>query len=87
MGYIFCILGGIVGLIIAIYLATRKDPVAKKHGRIQLGILILYVLIIALAILICMSTVMIKQHAFMDIVWALVLAIVIYSIGKWKFDY
>ena len=44
-------------------------------------------LIIALAILICMSTVMIKQHAFMDIVWALVLAIVIYSIGKWKFDY
>ena len=30
---------------------------------------------------------MIKQHAFMDIVWALVLAIVIYSIGKWKFDY
>lgn len=50
MGYIFCILGGIVGLIIAIYLATRKDPVAKKHGRIQLGILILYVLIIALAL-------------------------------------
>ena len=44
-------------------------------------------LIIVLAILICMSTVMIKQHAFMDIVWALVLAIVIYSIGKWKFDY
>ena len=44
-------------------------------------------LIIALAILICMSTVMIKQHALMDIVWELVLAIVIYSIGKWKFDY
>ena len=44
-------------------------------------------LIIVLAILICMSTVMIKQHAFMDIVWALVLANVIYSIGKWKFDY
>ena len=44
-------------------------------------------LIIVLAILICMSTVMIKQHAFVDIVWALVLAIVIYSIGKWKFDY
>ena len=44
-------------------------------------------LIIVFAILICMSTVMIKQHAFMDIVWALVLAIVIYSIGKWKFDY
>ena len=44
-------------------------------------------LIIVLAILICMSTVMIIQHAFMVIVWALVLAIVIYSIGKWKFDY
>lgn len=42
LGYIFSILGGIVGLILAIYLATRKDPVAKKHGYIQLAILIFY---------------------------------------------
>lgn len=48
LGYIFSILGGVVGLIIAIYLATRKDPVAKKHGRIQLGILVFYVLILVL---------------------------------------
>lgn len=47
----------------------------------------LCLLIIVLAILICMSTVMIKQHAFMDIVWALVLVYVIYYIGKWKYDY
>ena len=47
----------------------------------------LCVAIVVLTVLICLSTVMIKQHAFMDIVWALVLAIVIYSIGKWKFDY
>ena len=47
----------------------------------------LCLLIIVLAILICMSTVMIKQHAFMDIVWALVLVYVIYYIGKWKYAY
>ena len=45
-GYIFSILGGIIGLIIAIYLATRKDPVAKKHGRIQLGIFAFYFILI-----------------------------------------
>ena len=38
LGYIFSILGGVVGLIIAVYLATRKDPNVKKHGRIQLAI-------------------------------------------------
>lgn len=46
-GYIFSILGGLLGLIIAIYLSTRKDPVAKKHGRIQLAIFGLYIVIIA----------------------------------------
>ena len=48
LGYIFSLLGGIVGLILAIYLATRKDPVAKKHGHIQLAILIFYVLLLAI---------------------------------------
>ena len=42
LGYIFSILGGLLGLIIAIYLITRKDPVAKRHGRIQLLIFIFY---------------------------------------------
>ena len=57
-----------------------------KSHRIKQHIWLCF-LIIALAILICMSTVMIKQHAFMDIVWALVLAYVIYYIGKWKYAY
>lgn len=48
LGYIFSILGGIIGLIIAIYLSTRKDPVAKKHGRIQLAIFCIYLLIFAI---------------------------------------
>ncbi|WP_458403631.1 zinc-ribbon domain-containing protein [Methanobrevibacter sp.] len=46
-GYIFSILGGILGLVIAIYLSTRKDPVARKHGHIQLAIFIFYIVLIA----------------------------------------
>ena len=45
-GYIFSILGGVIGLIIAIYLSTRKDPVARKHGHIQLAIFIFYIALI-----------------------------------------
>lgn len=48
LGYIFSILGGLIGLIIAIYLSTRKDPNARKHGHIQLGIFVFYVLLIAI---------------------------------------
>lgn len=47
-GYIFSILGGILGLIIAIYLSTRKDPVARKHGHIQLAIFAFYIALIAI---------------------------------------
>jgi len=47
-GYIFSILGGIIGLIIAIYLSTRKDPVARKHGHIQLAIFAFYLALIAI---------------------------------------
>ena len=46
LGYIFSLLGGLIGVILAIYLATRKDPVAKKHGYIQLTILVLYGILI-----------------------------------------
>lgn len=45
-GYIFSILGGILGLIIAIYLSTRKDPIARRHGHIQLAIFVFYLAII-----------------------------------------
>jgi len=48
LGYVFSILGGIVGLIIAIYLSTRKDPVARKHGHIQLAIFIFYIIILGI---------------------------------------
>lgn len=47
-GYIFSILGGLIGLIIAIYLSTRKDPVARKHGHIQIAIFIFYIILIAI---------------------------------------
>ena len=45
-GYIFSILGGILGLIIAIYLSTRKNPEERKHGHIQLAIFGFYILLI-----------------------------------------
>ena len=47
-GYIFSILGGVLGLIIAIYLSTRKDPVSRRHGHIQLAIFGFYILVIAI---------------------------------------
>ncbi|WP_296882474.1 zinc ribbon domain-containing protein [uncultured Methanobrevibacter sp.] len=45
-GYLFSILGGLLGLIIAIYLVTRKNPSLKKHGYIQLAIFIFYIALI-----------------------------------------
>lgn len=47
LGYILAILGSIIGLIIAVYLITRKDPAARKHGYLQLAIIVLYIIIIA----------------------------------------
>jgi len=35
-------------LIIAIYLSTRKDPNARKHGHIQLAIFAFYIVLIAI---------------------------------------
>lgn len=48
IGYFFSILGSIIGLLIAIYLITRKDPSAKKHGYIQLAIILIYLAILAI---------------------------------------
>ena len=47
LGYVFSILGGILGIIIAIYLSTRKNPKVKKHGHIQIAIFIFYIALIA----------------------------------------
>ena len=41
LGYIFAILGSVLGFIFCIYLLTRKDANAKKHGLIQLLVLII----------------------------------------------
>ncbi|MBS7257374.1 MULTISPECIES: zinc ribbon domain-containing protein [Methanobrevibacter] len=46
-GYVFSILGGLIGLILALYLVTRKDPSLRKHGIIQLAIFGFYVVVIA----------------------------------------
>lgn len=46
LGYIFSIFGGWIGFIIALYLLTRDDPSAKKHGVIQLVISIVIGLIV-----------------------------------------
>ena len=48
LGYFFAILGSIIGLIIAIYLITRKDPSAKKHGYIQIAIILFYLVILTI---------------------------------------
>lgn len=47
LGYLFSILGGLLGIVIAIYLITRKDPGLKRHGYIQLAIFMFYVIVIA----------------------------------------
>ena len=41
IGYIFAILGSVLGFIFCIYLLTRKDANAKKHGLIQLLVLLI----------------------------------------------
>lgn len=43
--------------------------------------------IVILSILICLSTVFLKQHAFLDIVFALILCVIMYVIGKYKYGY
>lgn len=48
IGYVFAILGSIIGLLISIYLITRSDPVAKRHGYIQLAIILVYLIILAI---------------------------------------
>ena len=47
IGYFFAVLGSIIGLLIALYLITRKDPSAKRHGYIQIAIILFYLVILA----------------------------------------
>ncbi len=57
----------------------KCDSIKNKNG--------IKIALIILAFMICLSTVMIKQHAFLDIIFALILCVIIYAIGKWKFDF
>ena len=67
-GYLFSILGGLLGIIIAIYLVTRRDPVAKKHGRIQLAIFVFYLVLILIFILTgAISTDTLMQYSQMNL--------------------
>lgn len=65
---------------IMMYVSLLKNEGFKEHRFFSVGVGILVVFI-------CMSTVMIKQHAFIDIVAALILGAIIYAIGKWKWNY
>lgn len=60
--------------------SIQKSKLIKNHQWLSF-------LNVALALLICLSTVMIKQHAFIDVVFGVILSIIIYQIGKWKFSY
>lgn len=50
LGYIFSVLGGLIGLILAIYNVTRDDESAKLHGKIQLIIFVVWIIIIAMMV-------------------------------------
>lgn len=65
---------------IMMYISLYKNSVFDKNKLLQIMLFIL-------VILICLSTLFIKQHAFIDVIAAIVLCIVIYLIGKFKFQY
>lgn len=50
IGYVFAILGSVLGFIFAFYLLTRNDSNAKKHGMIQLAVLVIEFLAIGILI-------------------------------------
>ncbi len=47
-GYILAIVGSFLGLIVSIYLITRKDYNIKRHGVIQLAIFSFYIVLIVI---------------------------------------
>ena len=61
-------------------IALYKSKKFKKH-KVWMGATAI------LSFMICLSTVMIKQHAIVDVICAIVLSIVIYMIGKIKYGY
>lgn len=61
-------------------ISLMKSQKMKEHHM-------LCIFIIVLTFFICASTVLIKQHAFVDMIAAIVLALIIYGIGKKKWSY
>lgn len=49
LGYIFAILGGLIGIVIGVYLYTRNNPDSKFHGR---NMIVIAVVIIILSIVV-----------------------------------
>ena len=87
-----------VGFIYSVDTSTNVCPSIHVYNSIMMTISLLKskrikenkllcVLIGVLALSICMSTVLLKQHAFIDGVFAILLCVIIYIIGKKKFGY
>lgn len=65
---------------IMMYVSLDKSECLQNHPLVKR-------LLLLLVILICMSTVLIKQHTIVDVIAAFVLCIIIYRIGEYKFNY
>jgi membrane-associated phospholipid phosphatase len=65
---------------IMMYISLYKSSIFQKYNKLK------YLLLI-LVILICLSTLFIKQHTFIDIVGAIILCFIVYIIGRLKFKY
>lgn len=65
---------------IMMYVSLYKSEIFKSHK-------ILNVILFVLVIFICLSTLFIKQHAVIDVIGGIILCIIIYMIGKYKFQY
>ena len=46
LGYVLAIIGSMLGIIVSIYLVTRKDYNIKRHGVIQLAIYAFYIVLL-----------------------------------------
>lgn len=61
-------------------ISLGKSQLMRSHQWIMCGSAVL-------AVLICISTVMIKQHAIIDVFMAILLVIIVYYVGKKKYQY
>lgn len=65
---------------IMMYVALKKSDFFKNKRLLD-------ILTFILVVSICASTVLIKQHAIMDVFGGILLCVVVYIIGKYKFGY